>query len=272
MFHTLLPLIAMMIAAGAASGFISGLLGVGGGIILVPAFYYAFSALGYHPDQLLQICVATSTGTIIFTSLRSVLAQHKRGAVSMDIIRSRELFIAIGALFGVLVATLLRSAELGIIFGTIGLCIGLYMLLGKRHWRLSSELPNRWLGRTYGTVIGFLSALMGIGGGSFTVPLLTAYNLPPHRAVGTSPGFGLIISIPAFVAFLLSGWHIAGKPPFTIGYVNLPAVGLIVITAMMTVPLGVRVGHTLSPAQLRIVFAVTVLVLASNVLREALMG
>ena len=113
---------------------------------------------------------------------------------------------------------------------------------------------------------------MGIGGGSFTVPLLTAYNVPPHRAVGTSPGFGLLISVPAFITFLLTGWQITGKPPYTVGYVNLPAVALVTLATLVTVPLGVRLAHRLSPAHLRVVFAVTVLVLAGNMLRKGVMG
>ncbi|QDL94968.1 sulfite exporter TauE/SafE family protein (plasmid) [Paroceanicella profunda] len=268
----ILTLLALITASGAVAGIISGLLGVGGGIILVPAFLYVFGALGYHPAQLMQICVATSTGTIIFTSLRSVLAHHKRGAVSVALIRGWGPFIALGAVGGVFAAAALRSAELQLVFGCIGVTLGLYMAFGRRHWRISDTPPGRMLSALYGGTIGFLSALMGIGGGSFTVPLLTAYNISPHRAVATSPGFGLLISVPAFLTFLLTGWHVAGKPPFTVGYVNLPAVVLIMFTSLLTVPLGVRLAHRLSPAQLRIVFACTLLLLAGNMLRKGLMS
>ncbi|MCA0938729.1 sulfite exporter TauE/SafE family protein [Salipiger pacificus] len=265
-------LFAVIAAAGAVAGIISGLLGVGGGIILVPAFYYVFTGLGYHPEQLMQICVATSTGTIIVTSLRSVTSHHKRGAVSLELIKGWGPFIAMGSVLGVLAATVLHSDQLLLVFGVIGVCLGLYMLLGKKSWRISETLPGRGLSALYGGIIGFFSALMGIGGGSFTVPLLTAYNVPPHRAVGTSPGFGLLISIPGFIAFLLTGWGITGKPPGTVGYVNLPAVALIMVTSLLTVPIGVKLAHSLSPARLRLVFALTVLVLAGNMLRKALMG
>lgn len=267
-----LTLFAVIAGAGAIAGIISGLLGVGGGIILVPAFFYAFSSLGYQPEQLMQICVATSTGTIIFTSIRSVLAHNKRGAVSVELIKTWGPFIAFGSVVGVFAAASLRSHELQLVFGCIGIMLGLYMLLGKKDWRLSTELPGRILGKIYPIIIGFFSALMGIGGGSFTVPLLTAYNVPPHKAVGTSPGFGLMISVPGFITFLTQGWDITGKPPFTVGYVNLPAVVVIVMTTMLTVPLGVRLAHSLSPKQLRIVFAFTILILTGNMLRKALMA
>ncbi|SDJ13147.1 sulfite exporter TauE/SafE family protein [Salipiger marinus] len=267
-----LLLLVLIAAAGGVAGIISGLLGVGGGIVLVPVFYYVFEALDYHPDQLMQICVATSTGTIIFTSLRSVLAHHRRGAVSAHLIRGWGPFIAVGAVAGVFAAAALRSRELQVVFGLIGVTLGLYMAFGPRHWRLAQDLPGRALSAVYGGFIGFCSALMGIGGGSFTVPLLTAYNVPPHRAVGTSPGFGLLISVPAFITFLLTGWQITGKPPYTVGYVNLPAVALVTLATLVTVPLGVRLAHRLSPAHLRVVFAVTVLVLAGNMLRKGVMG
>lgn len=267
-----ISLLLLIAASGAIAGIISGLLGVGGGIILVPAFFYVFTALGYQPDQLMQICVATSTGTIIFTSLRSVLAHNKRGAVSVELIRQWGPFIAIGSVVGVFAAAALRSHQLQLIFGCIGVMLALYMLLGRKDWRISTELPGRLLSSVYASGIGFFSALMGIGGGSFTVPLLTAYNVPPHRAVGTSPGFGLLISIPAFITFLLTGWDLEGKPPYTVGYVNLPAVVLIVLTTMLTVPIGVKLAHKLSPAQLRIVFAITIFILAGNMLRKAITG
>ncbi|OSP55589.1 sulfite exporter TauE/SafE family protein [Pseudoruegeria sp. SK021] len=262
----------VLCAAGAIAGIISGLLGVGGGIILVPAFYYAFNGLGFHPDQLMQICVATSTGTIIVTSLRSVTSHFKRGAVSLELILDWGPFVALGSILGVLAAASLRSQQLQLVFGGIGVSLGLYMLLGKRSWRISEALPGRILSAVYGTLIGFFSALMGIGGGSFTVPLLTAYNVPPHRAVGTSPGFGLMIAVPGFITFLLTGWGLPDKPPFTVGYVNLPAVALIMAMSVVTVPIGVALAHRLSPARLRLVFALTVLILAGNMLRKALMG
>lgn len=268
----LLILFAIIAAAGIVAGLISGLLGVGGGIILVPAFYYVFTVMGYAPDQLMQICVATSTGTIIVTSLRSVTAHHQRGAVSIDLIRQWGPFIAVGSVLGVFAAASMRSHELQLVFGVIGVMLGLYMLLGKKSWRISETLPARGLSAIYGSLIGFFSALMGIGGGSFTVPLLTAYNVPPHRAVGTSPGFGLLIAIPGFATFLLTGWDVTGKPPGTVGYVNLPAVALIMVTSLVAVPYGVRLAHSLSPARLRLVFAVTVLVLAGNMLRKAVTG
>lgn len=267
-----LILLSVIAAAGAVAGVVSGLLGIGGGIILVPALLYVFGAMGYHFDQIMQVCVATSTGTIIFNSLRAIHGHSKRGAVDFGLMRSWGPFIAIGSVLGVLVATALHSRELQLVFGCIGFALGLYMAFGRRDWRISDVLPGPGLRSVYASLIGFFSAIMGIGGGSFTVPLLSAYSVPPHRAVATSSGFGLLISIPAFVAFLASGWGLEGRPPYTLGYVNLPAVALITLASTLTVPLGVKLAHRLSPAQLRGVFACTILVLAGNMLRKALIG
>lgn len=265
-------LLAVIAVAGAIAGIISGLLGVGGGIILVPALFYVFGVMGFHSDHIMQVCVATSTGTIIFNSLRAIQGHHKRGAVDFGLLRQWGPFIAIGSVIGVFAAAALHSDQLQLVFGGIGVCLGLYMAFGKRDWRISTVLPGPLLRSAYAWLIGFFSAIMGIGGGSFTVPLLTAYNVPPHRAVATSSGFGLLISIPAFVTFLLTGWGLEGRPPYTVGYVNLPAVVVISIASTLTVPLGVRLAHRLSPAQLRTVFACTILILSGNMLRKALMG
>ena len=270
--NDLVSLILLLSATGAAAGVISGLLGVGGGIILVPAFHYVFDAMGYHPDQLMQICVATSTGTIVVTSWRAVGAHRKHGAVDTALIRAWGPAIIAGAIAGVLAATVLRSRDLQLVFGVIGIALGLYMLAGRKSWQIATTLPGRALGAIYAVVIGFFSALMGIGGGAFAVPLLTAHGVAPHRAVATAPGLGLLISIPAFAIFLMTGWDLPGRPPMTLGYVNLPALGLIMVISTLSVPVGVRLAHRLAPRQLRLVFAVVSLVLAGNMLGQAIWG
>ena len=263
-------LVVLLVVSGAIAGVLSGLLGVGGGIVLVPAFYYVFSSLGYQSDHLMQICVATSTGTIILTSLRAVLAHHKRGAVSLSLMRTWGPFILMSAVLGVFAATSLRSQQLQLVFSVLAMVAGIYMLMGKSDWHLSTQLPRGLYRGLYASFIGFFSALMGIGGGIFSVPLLTAHSLPPHKAVATSSGFGLMISLPAFVTFLLSGWQVAEKPPLTIGYVNFPALTIVIATTMLTVPIGVKIAHALSPQKIRLIFACTLLLLTSSMLGKAL--
>ncbi len=265
-------LLVFLLMIGAFAGVAAGLLGVGGGIILVPAFYYAFASLGYESDGLMQISVATSLATIIVTSVRSVLSHHKKAAVEWEILRGWAPGIALGALFGVLLASGLKSQSLMLIFGILGVVIGLYMAFGRMDWRLGSTMPAGWVRMVVSPVIGFLSVLMGIGGGSFGVPLMSLYGRPIHNAVATAAGFGLIIAVPSTIGFLFTGWGDPGAPPFTIGRVNLIAFGVVVSMTLLTAPLGVKLAHMMNPKPLKRVFAGFIILMALNMLRKALLG
>ncbi len=267
-----LPLLLLMLAIGAFAGIVAGLLGVGGGIILVPAFYYSFTSLGYDSPQIMQICVATSLATIIFTSMRSVLGHHKKGAVDWQVLRGWAPGIALGAIIGVLIASGMKSNSLMMVFGILGLFIGSYMAFGKSDWRLGNEMPTGIWRLVFGPVIGFLSVLMGIGGGSFGVPMMTLYGRSIHRAVATAAGFGVLIAVPAVIGFLLTGHDLATKPPFTVGLVNIPAFAVVVVMTTLTAPIGVRLAHAMDPKPLKRIFAVFIAIMAANMLRKALLG
>ena len=265
----LLPRVALILVIGAIAGVIAGLLGVGGGIVLVPAFYFAFEGLGYGPDGLMQICLATSLATIVVTSVRSVHGHNKKGAVDWGILKAWGPGIVVGAALGVVAASGLKNEALMAIFGVLGVIVGLYMAFGRAHWRLGDAMPG-----TVGTVIsspilGFLSVLMGIGGGSFGVPMMTLYNQPIHRAVATAAGFGLLIAVPSVIGFLLITGDGANRPPFTVGQVNLVAFVLVVAMTLITTPLGVRLAHAMDPKPLKRVFAIFITVMALNMLRKA---
>ncbi len=259
---------AMLLVIGAFTGVLAGLLGVGGGIVLVPAFFYAFQALGYDSPQLMQMCLGTSLATIIVTSARSVLAHHKKGAVEWSILRGWAPGIAIGAVAGFFIASSLRSTALQMIFGILAICVGLYMALGKMHWRLGDAMPRGLFRVLTSPVIGFLSVLMGIGGGSFGVPTMTLFSVPIHRAVATAAGFGVIIAVPSVIGFMTV--DMAVSPPFSLGAVNLPAFGLIVAMTMITAPWGAALAHRLDPKPLKRVFGVFLILVALNMLRKAL--
>lgn len=268
----LLSLLALLLVIGGLAGVIAGLLGVGGGIVLVPAFYYTFTSLGYDSPVMMQICVATSLATIVFTSVRSVLSHHKKGAVDWDILRGWAPGIAIGAVIGVLIAREMRSESLMMVFGVLGVVVGLYLAFGRESWRLGSQMP-KGIGRAVASpVLGFLSVLMGIGGGSFGVPMMTLYGRPIHRAVATAAGFGVIIAVPSVIGFLMVGWDAPGKPPLTFGLVNVVAFVIIVSMTLITAPIGVRIAHSMDPKPLKIVFAGFIGLMALNMLRKALMG
>lgn len=266
----LFQMLGLLMAIGAIAGVLAGLLGVGGGIVLVAAFCYAFQTLGYDSPQLMQICLATSLATIIVTSTRSVLSHAKSGVVDWEVLKSWAPGITIGALLGVLAASQLRSQTLLGIFAVLGIAIGLYMGFGRKDWRLGQSMPTGLARAVFSPVMGFLSVLMGIGGGSFGVPLMTLYGAPIHRAVATAAGFGVLIALPSVIAFLFVTVDPAMRPPFTYGAVN--AIGFLVVIAMtlITTPFGVRLAHAMNPAPLRRIFAVFLIAVALNMLRKAL--
>ncbi|MFV2002148.1 MAG: sulfite exporter TauE/SafE family protein [Paracoccaceae bacterium] len=263
----LLPMLALLLVIGAFAGVIAGLLGVGGGIILVPAFFYTFSALGYASAQLMQVSLATSLATIVVTSTRSVLAHHRRGAVNWDILRTWGAGIVIGAVLGVLVASALRSQVLQGIFGVLGLIVGLYLGFGRADRRLGATMPVGRLRGALSPALGFLSVLMGIGGGSFGVPLMGLYGLTIHRAVATASGFGLLIALPSTIGFLRL--NVDGAPPFSYGAVNAPAFLVVITMTLITTPWGVRLAHATDPKPLKRIFAVFITLVALNMLRKA---
>lgn len=262
-------MLVMLALIGAGAGVLAGLLGIGGGIVLVPAFFYAFQTLGYGGDQLMQLCLATSLATIIVTSLRSVLSHHKKGAVDWVILRAWGPGIAAGAIVGVLAASALRSDTLQGLFGVLALVIGLYMGLGRSEWRLGEAMPKGLRRMLLSPMVGFLSVLMGIGGGSFGVPLMSLYNTAIHRAVATAAGFGVIIAIPSVIGFLFLPIDPAVRPPLTVGAVNLVAFGVVIAMTLVTAPLGVRLAHAMDPKPLKRVFAVFLVAVALNMLRKS---
>lgn len=266
----LIEMLILLLVIGGFAGVLAGLLGVGGGIVLVPSFFYAFQTLGYDGPQLMQVCLATSLATIIVTSVRSVLAHHARGAVEWGILRSWAPGIAIGAVLGVAVASSLSSSMLQVVFGVLAMIVGGYMGLGRTHWRLGQAMPTGVARAIVSPLVGFLSVLMGIGGGSFGVPLMSLYGVPIHRAVATAAGFGVTIAVPSVIGFLLFDLDPANRPPFTIGAVNLAAFAVVVAMTLMTAPLGVRLAHAMDPKPLKRIFAVFITLVALNMLRKAL--
>ncbi len=264
----LLPMLAVLLVIGAATGVIAGLLGVGGGIVLVPAFFYTFTHLGFGGSHLMQVCIGTSAATIVATSARSVLLHNRKGAVDWQILRDWALFLVLGSVVGVVVASVLKTAALQAVFGVLAGAAGLYMAFGRADWRLGPAMPGQPLRGVQATILALFSTLMGIGGGTFGVPLMTLYSLPIHRAVATASGFGILISVPSLIGFLLL--DVPDAPPFSIGAVNLAAFALIIPMTLLTTPLGVRLAHAMDPKPLKRVFALFITVVALNMLRKVL--
>lgn len=266
-YATLLPMLALLLVLGAATGVIAGLLGVGGGIVLVPAFFYLFGKLGFASDQLMQVCIGTSAATIVVTSVRSVLLHNKKGAVDWQVLKSWAVFLVIGSLLGVIAAYFLSTTALKAIFGALAMTAGLYMAFGRAEWRLGPQMPGQPVRGIEGVILAFFSTLMGIGGGTFGVPLMTLYGMPIHRAVATASGFGVLISVPSLIGFLFMS--VPDAPPLSIGAVSVPAFAIIIPMTLLTTPYGVRLAHAMNPKPLKRAFAIFIILVGGNMLRKA---
>lgn len=260
-----LPLAAAMLATGAVGGVLAGLLGVGGGIAIVPFLEYALAVLGIDAQIRVHIAVATSLATIIPTSISSARAHARRGSVDRELARSWALPLVAGALLGAVVASQVRSAVLTVVFGSVALLVALKMMLPLGDRPVATRVPRGWRGAPVPFSIGALSALMGIGGGTVSVPVMSLYGEPIHRAVGTAALFGLFISLPGTLAFLVA--HPAAATPWgTVGYVSLPGLALIAPAAMLFAPVGARIAHSLSHRALAIVFGLFLGLVAARML------
>lgn len=252
----LLILAVAMLCTGAIAGVLAGLLGVGGGIVIVPVLFILFDYLNIPPQVSMHIAVATSLATIIPTSISSARSHHKKGSIDIDLLKSWSPLIFIGAAIGGILSKYLASTSLTLIFGVIALLVSINMALPKK-LVISDELPKGVVGKgLLPSFIGGFSALMGIGGGTLSVPILSAFSFPIHRAVGTASAFGLVIAIPAVIGFIWSGWSVDLRPPYSFGYVSVPAAVLIFSVSVFTAPLGAKLAHRLNPANLKKVFAV----------------
>ena len=268
----LILLLVFLLLVGAFAGVLAGLLGVGGGIVIVGALFYVFTALGYPAETMMHVCVATSLATIVLTSLRSLRSHWKRGAVDEAVLKSWSPGLIVGAILGVLVADMLKTEALMLVFAVAAFLVALHMSFGSAAWRIADAPPTGAKRAGLSGVVGFLSTLMGIGGGTFGVPLLTLFGLPVHRAVATAAGFGLAIAVPAAAGFLIAGLGEPDRPPFTLGYVNLPAFAIIVPMTVACAPFGVKLAHSMNPRPLKLLFALFLAVTALNMARKALGG
>jgi len=266
----LLPLAALLLLTGAIAGLAAGLLGVGGGIVIVPVLFHLFGQQGIEPGLRMHLAVGTSLATIVVTAWRSVRSHHARGAVDVALLRSWIAPVLAGALAGSALAGFAGGRALALVFATVALGVALHMAFGRESWRLAPQLP-RGAGRTaLGASIGFLSLLMGLGGGTLGVPLLSLFGLPIHRAVGTAAGLGLVIGVPGAISFAVSGWGAAGLPPFSLGYVNLLGFVLIVPATWLAAPVGARLAHRAPQRTLRRLFALFLVITSLRMFSDGL--
>lgn len=264
------PLLVGLSLTGMVSGVFAGLLGIGGGAIMVPALALAFESLGY-PDSVGQhVAVASSLAIIIPTGLRSARSHHKRGAVNTEILRLWAPFVLAGTLIGGLMAGLFSGDVLRVVFGVMAFLIALNIVTPFQQRLMGHLNGSSTTHRIAASIVGYISALMGIGGGSLSVPTIAAFGETMHRAVGTGAAIGVFIAVGGTVGFIISGWNVAGLPPLSLGYINMVAVAVVGGFSVLTAPLGVRLAHRMPQQTLKYVFAVFLVVVGSNMIWKAL--
>ncbi len=265
----LLPFIVGLIAAGLFAGFIGGLFGVGGGVVIVPALYVVFTYLGVDEAVRMHLAIGTSLSTIISTSWRSLSTHAKAGAVDFAVLRGWAPWITGGALIGAALAGLSNTDVLLVVFGGGLLLVAAQMGLGNPNWRIAPDLPTGAMRALIAGGIGLLSAMMGIGGGAFGVTVMTLCGRPMHQAVATASGFGAAIALPAALGYVIAGWGREGLPDFSAGFVSLPGFFVLAALTAITAPIGARLAHRLPQQTLKRLFAVFLAITAVNMLREA---
>jgi uncharacterized membrane protein YfcA len=250
---------------GGCAGVLAGLFGVGGGIVIVPVLVFSFGAQGFAPEVLTHLAVGTSLATIIFTSINAVLEHQRRGAVRWELVRWMTLGILLGAGFGALTAAAIQGPMLQKIIGVFALLIALQMALEFKP-KASAGVPGKPALTLAGALIGWASAIFGIGGGSLSVPFLTWRSVPMQQAVATSSACGLPIAAASALSFMLIGWHNPQLPEWTLGFIYLPAMFGIAITSMFFARFGARLAHKLSPRLLKRLFALLLFCVGVNFL------
>ena len=268
--QTLVLLGAALLAAGAFAGILAGLLGVGGGIVIVPVLFHLFSFLEIPDAVRMHLAVGTSLSTIIVTSISSMRAHNRRGAVDWDLLKSWGPAVAVGVLLGTAIAVYVRGEVLTLVFAVVALAVSAHMAFAPEGLRVASALPRGALRATMGAVIGAISAMMGIGGGTLSVPTLVMCDYPIRRAVGTASAIGLIIAVPGTLGFVLSGHGVDGLPPFTVGYVSLLGFILIVPMTVLMAPVGAHIAHTIKTRMLRRAFALFLALTALRMFTDVL--
>ncbi len=250
---------------GIAAGLIGGALGLGGGIVIVPALYFLFSWQNLPADIIMQMAVSTSLATIVFTSLSASYAHHKREAVLWQTTWMLIPGIFVGAIIGANIADALPSDTLRISFGIFEILVAIQIGFHLRP-KAQHSLPERGGLFVTGTLIGSLSTILGIGGGTITVPFLLWCNVSIRHAVGTSSACGLPIALVGVVSMIIIGWSHEELPKLSLGYVYLPAALGITITSMLFAPIGAKIAHSLPTPTLQKMFAVIALIAGLNIL------
>lgn len=247
-------IVVVLLAGGCATGFIAGLLGIGGGGIMVPVLYEVFSILEVDAAIRMQMSVGTALAVMIPTSLQSFWAHASRGAADMDIVRRLALPVMLGVICGSVIAKFAHSDTFKWVWIVCCTLLAAKMLFGREHWRLGAAVPRSRGLELYALGIGVVSSLMSIGGGAFITMMMTLYGRTIQQAVATASGFGPVVALPGVIGFMWAGWGQPGLPPLSIGFVSIIGAAIMVSASVMTAPLGARLAHGFSRRTLELAF------------------
>jgi uncharacterized membrane protein YfcA len=258
-------IVVMYSLVGAVAGVLAGLLGIGGGLVIVPMLVLCFNLQDITDARVMHLALGTSMASIVFTALSSASAHNRRKAVQWDVVRRTTVGLLIGTFLGSCVVALLPGGVLKAFFVVFLYYVATQMLLGHKP-KPTRTLPGRAGMFGAGGVIGVVSSWVGIGGGTLSVPFMVWHNVPLKTAIGTSAALGFPIAIAGTVGYLYNGMGVADRPPYSLGYVYLPALFGIVLVSVLTAPLGVRLAHALPVDKLKKVFAILLYVVGTRML------
>ncbi|MGY6646605.1 MAG: sulfite exporter TauE/SafE family protein [Salinarimonas sp.] len=245
-----------LLAAGALTGVLAGLFGVGGGAVIVPILFEVFGILGIDDEVRMPLAVGTSLAIIIPTSIRSFRGHYLKGAVDMSVLRAWAVPVVLGVILGSVIARYADPWVFMLVFIVVAGVNSIKLLFGNEKWRVAMDLPKGLALRAYGGLIGLLSALMGIGGGQISNIIMTLHNRGIHQAVATSAGLGVLISVPGALGYIYAGWGREGLPPDALGFVSLLGLILVVPTTLLTAQIGVNLAHAWPKRKLEVAFGI----------------
>ncbi len=254
---------------GAIAGFLAGMFGVGGGLVLVPVLLFLFDSQHFPAEHLMLIALGTSMAAILFTSLASLREHHRHGAVNWRVVRNITPGILIGTAIGALVAASIPTRGLAIFFALFVYSVATQILLDMRP-HAARQLPGATGMTLTGILTGCLSSLVSIGGGSIVVPFLVWCNVALRKAIGTSAAIGFPVAVGGTIGYVVTGMNIHTLPSYSLGFVYLPALFWISLTSIITAPLGAKATHQMKVGLLRKLFAVLLIALATKLLLKVL--
>jgi len=252
-------------AVGAVAGILAGLLGIGGGLVIVPMLVYVFAINSIPPELTMHLALATSMASIMFTSVSSFMAHHKRGAVRWDVVRKIVFGILTGTFLGSCFASAMSTNFLKVFFVIFLYFVSVQLFLNKKP-KGGRDLPGKGGMFGVGNGIGVVSSLVGIGGGTLSVPFMLWCNIKVHHAIGTSAAIGLPIAVAGTVGYIINGWNVPTLPQYSVGYVYLPALVGIAAVSVLTAPLGVKLAHSLPVDRLKRIFSLLLFAVATKML------